>query len=790
MVPIRTAVAIGSLVPLPVYGGLALVQVFMIYSIGIGIGFADTAWEKMVTSLISNKTPISAPLNDPAIGETVKGMLMSKICILTLEGNDGHQKGDALTRNYYEATLGKNAALSLKNNGASVDGSRISYVVESAETLDRKSPSFKHYTWYLGAVDKRTKNGNAAQGSAWYTAQSVPADDAVCGKIEFDSGTVPDLAGKINNLTGGMKDGFVTQKFDIVKAIAIRSKNGVTQNNRARMISMWNDKRLNDLALKIVHDDEKNKLNPADYASLQAIVSDQQRSVNQDLKASGIGATPDLEAQLIKMMTAEGSIMAGSFYWTLNRLQNSMDKAVLASSPTMIKTNEIQDAYAAGNMAKTLGAGGVGLLAVGLGVAALSAPVALGVGVVGLGMAAFGITLEQNNTGDVAIAKGVYIARGDMGRMGVSIGNAIRFFNKVETLTGSSVSGATVGNALKSVRNGSSSTNDLVSESIYSPSYWQGKKEKDWDERAARWISDAIREGSNTAVNNIDVNGNTVTSYVRSDPMREMRFLGNSMLTLSAGLAGMSIAATVVPISKISAAAKVVTGGENTVSLVVGVVLLALQALGLVLAFIIPALPYTTWTLSLLTYLIVFAEAMIASLFWALAHAWPEGDGAASSLAGKGWMLYLQVMMTPILMLGGFFIGIQLVYIMGWWVDNTLFSTLSDAFAGDSATWFGGSMGIFGAVGMLMIYTGLMLAIVWKSFDVVAELKNWVFEWIGGSARSMGENQAQQQHIMGVVGGAQSAANNYANRAAHSQNNTGGDTTKKSKSKTINSGVK
>lgn len=81
---------------------------------------------------------------------------------------------------------------------------------------------------------------------------------------------------------------------------------------------------------------------------------------------------------------------------------------------------------------------------------------------------------------------------------------------------------------------------------------------------------------------------------------------------------------------------------------------------------------------------------------------------------------------------------------------------------------------MFGAVGMLMVYTGLMLSIVWKSFDMTAELKNWVFEWIGGSPRSMGENQLQQQHIMGAVNGAQRAGKDAASSSAHKPKPQGG----------------
>ena len=53
----------------------------------------------------------------------------------------------------------------------------------------------------------------------------------------------------------------------------------------------------------------------------------------------------------------------------------------------------------------------------------------------------------------------------------------------------------------------------------------------------------------------------------------------------------------------------------------------------------------------------------------------------------------------------------------------TLPYTIDDA----SGTRIDGST-LFGAVGELIVYTGLMFSIVWKPFDMTAELKNWVFE--------------------------------------------------------------
>ena len=49
---------------------------------------------------------------------------------------------------------------------------------------------------------------------------------------------------------------------------------------------------------------------------------------------------------------------------------------------------------------------------------------------------------------------------------------------------------------------------------------------------------------------------------------------------------------------------------------------------------------------------------------------------------------------------------------------------------------------------------------------MTAELKNWVFEWIGGSSRAMGENDSQSKHIMGAVGTATRSAESSAGAGA------------------------
>jgi len=58
---------------------------------------------------------------------------------------------------------------------------------------------------------------------------------------------------------------------------------------------------------------------------------------------------------------------------------------------------------------------------------------------------------------------------------------------------------------------------------------------------------------------------------------------------------------------------------------------------------------------------------------------------------------------------------------------------------------------------------------------MVADLKNWVFEWIGGSSRSMGENDSQAKHLMGAVGTATRSSENSMGSAARMGKGDGKD---------------
>ena len=266
------------------------------------------------------------------------------------------------------------------------------------------------------------------------------------------------------------------------------------------------------------------------------------------------------------------------------------------------------------------------------------------------------------------------------------------------------------------------------------------------------------------------------------DPMREMRAIGNGLMWVGTAALGSTAAVSMLPgLSSIKSIAKNTANklGGNLLGVALSVatiMIFAILALGIVLAWLIPALPYTTWTLALLGYLITFCEALVAAPIWALAHAWPEGEGPTSGQSKAGYVLILRILLKPVLMLFGFFIGMQLVYVMGWYVDITIWDTLNHAFDGGalhvgSVDFAAGNP--FSLIGMLVVYTGLMLAIVHKSFEMTHELDDWVFEWIGGSARNMGENSAHQTHVMGAMSTVKQQSGSTGSAVSHALSGMG-----------------
>ena len=175
--------------------------------------------------------------------------------------------------------------------------------------------------------------------------------------------------------------------------------------------------------------------------------------------------------------------------------------------------------------------------------------------------------------------------------------------------------------------------------------------------------------------------------------------------------------------------------------------------LGLVMTVWIPMLPYIIWTFAIFGLLILFVEAVFAAPFWAIAHMNPDGHEVVGSGA-RGWMMLLQVLLKPVLMVGGLIAGTSLLYAGAWMLQHTIGGAILDTFDNSA----GGFVGIFDALAQTILYCVMLIIFIDMSFGLIHKLPDWVFGWIGGGSTDRGEGEMQNKE-----GGHRGAASGHAN---------------------------
>jgi conjugal transfer/type IV secretion protein DotA/TraY len=161
-----------------------------------------------------------------------------------------------------------------------------------------------------------------------------------------------------------------------------------------------------------------------------------------------------------------------------------------------------------------------------------------------------------------------------------------------------------------------------------------------------------------------------------------------------------------------------------------------LFGLGVIMTVWIPMLPFIIWTFALFGLLIFFIEAVFAAPFWAISHMNPDGHEVVGS-GGRGWMMILQVLLKPVLMIGGLLAGTAILYAGAWLVQNTIGGAIISTFENSA----GGFVGMFDAIGELIIYVFILIVLIDLSFGLIHKLPDLVFAWIGGGSTERGEGE-------------------------------------------------
>ena len=156
--------------------------------------------------------------------------------------------------------------------------------------------------------------------------------------------------------------------------------------------------------------------------------------------------------------------------------------------------------------------------------------------------------------------------------------------------------------------------------------------------------------------------------------------------------------------------------------------IVALFLLGSTLSTYLPMVPFIIWFGAVVNWLVVVGEAIVAAPLWAITHLGGEGDGMGHRSA-HGYIYLLNVMVRPILMVIGFFLGGAGI-IAGGTLLNQLFGIALANAQFDSIT------GLFSIIVYLIIYASMCLNLVHSCFNLIFIVPDRVINWVGGAASS------------------------------------------------------
>ena len=187
---------------------------------------------------------------------------------------------------------------------------------------------------------------------------------------------------------------------------------------------------------------------------------------------------------------------------------------------------------------------------------------------------------------------------------------------------------------------------------------------------------------------------------------------------------------------------------------------LALLIPGLILAFVLPMVPFAMWIAGVGGWLVLVFETIVAVPLWAFAHLTFQGDG----LHGRGiegYSLLLNVLVRPSLMLVGLFLSYYLFTCLSWLVFQSFGIAMHFVFADG---WI--VTNLLGAVVMICIFVLIHIGIALLSFRLISLFPHHVIKMIG-FATPANRVDMDQFAVNATTVGMGAALNKIENAAGH-----------------------
>ena len=125
-------------------------------------------------------------------------------------------------------------------------------------------------------------------------------------------------------------------------------------------------------------------------------------------------------------------------------------------------------------------------------------------------------------------------------------------------------------------------------------------------------------------------------------------------------------------------ASSAVKQGLAVISPFIFIIVIALFAIGTTLSIYVPFAPFIIWFSACINWLVIVGEAVIAAPLWAMTHLHADGEGMGQKTT-HGYIFLLNVMVRPILMVIGFFLGGAIVQVGGTFLNSQFASVIANS---------------------------------------------------------------------------------------------------------------
>ena len=225
--------------------------------------------------------------------------------------------------------------------------------------------------------------------------------------------------------------------------------------------------------------------------------------------------------------------------------------------------------------------------------------------------------------------------------------------------------------------------------------------------------SGIVTSAINSIFNKIATSGFKFLSDSDSErhPLLVAQSAGSSMIQLAIALAVASIAVSALSV---------------TLAMVLASFVIVLLGAGGTLCYFLPMMPFIIWVSACASWLLTVIEAVLGVSLFAVAHLRPSGSQEFHGGASAGYMLLLDLLVKPVLMVFGLCFAILVSLPLGQFINKIFYESFQ------LSQGQGGFVSFFGMLTAVTIYTTMMISIMKFTFGFIHKIPDGILKWIGG----------------------------------------------------------